>query len=201
VPTHVRARLDKAKAGLDRDDSALVAVLSAGTPHKPGPPDPRRPGFVLREAEAEARYLLAAGVAPERILEEALSLDTVGNAYMLRTIHTDPQPDLRRLVVVTNKWHMERVRAIFSHVFSIPPWQIPYELEFDSDIEDGLPPEVVAVRSEREHKSAVAFRNTAAKTPTLALLHKFMFSDHMAYAAARHTTDHAPVDPVVLKSY
>ena len=54
-----------------------IITLSAGTPHVPPPKDAR--DFPLYEASEGARYLLASGVSPENVLEEKLSLDTLGN--------------------------------------------------------------------------------------------------------------------------
>ena len=44
---------------------------------------------------------------------------TALQAYYLRTTHTDPAR-LRKMVVVTNSWHMPRARAIFDYVFQLP---------------------------------------------------------------------------------
>ncbi len=48
----------------------------------------------------------------ERIWAETASLDTIGNAYFARVIHTDPA-GLRRLLVVNSAFHMPRTRMIF----------------------------------------------------------------------------------------
>ena len=48
-----------------------------------------------------------------------MSLDTIGNAFFLRTIHTDVL-GVRRLLLITNKWHMARAMAIFEAVFALP---------------------------------------------------------------------------------
>ncbi len=84
-----------------------MIVLSGGTPHKPNPLDAR--GFWVSEAASNARYLLALGVSPERVLEESFSLDTLGNAYFARAVHTDVRA-LCRLAVVNNGFHMPRTR-------------------------------------------------------------------------------------------
>ena len=54
------------------------------------------------------------------ILEENLALDTIGNAYFARLLHTDVDPTLRGLAVITNAWHMPRSKAVFEHIFSLP---------------------------------------------------------------------------------
>ena len=47
-------------------------------------------------------------------------MDTIGNAYFARLLHTDVVPHVRRLAIVTNTWHMPRVRAVFDHIFALP---------------------------------------------------------------------------------
>ncbi len=81
------------------------------------------------------------GVDAKHILEESVSLETVGNAYFTRVMHTDIQ-GLRNLCVVNNRWHMPRTRAVFSHVFAVPP-DNKYKLTF-IQVEDGLEKDVCA---------------------------------------------------------
>ena len=57
------------------------------------------------------------------MLEENWSLDTIANAFFLRTIHTDPagwtrleevlEDVYRRLLVINNEFHMPRTEEIF----------------------------------------------------------------------------------------
>ena len=58
------------------------------------------------------------------MIEENTSLDTIGNAYFLRTIHTDVV-GVRRLLLITNKWHMARTLAVFEAVFALPGPPLP----------------------------------------------------------------------------
>ena len=60
-------------------------------------------------------------------MEEGFSLDTLGNAYFLRSTHIDPGR-FTRMVVVTNDWHMGRARAFFEAVFSLA-YQGPDSIE------------------------------------------------------------------------
>ena len=95
-----------------------IVVLSAGTTHKPNPRDVR--GFPVKECTSEAFALKKLGVASDHIYQESVSLDTIGNAYFLRTIHTDPVR-WRRLLVITSEFHMNRTRAIFDWVRTVHP--------------------------------------------------------------------------------
>jgi len=112
LPPWSEARFDQALAGATGAETFVR--LSAATPHLPPPIDSK--GFPVRECEAGARYLLARGVPPERVRMEAISLDTVGNAWFAKLLHVDPA-GWRRLLVVTSEFHMPRTRTIFETVF------------------------------------------------------------------------------------
>ena len=112
----VTARLD---AALKHDaDTAMYLVLSRGTTHKPPPLDAA--GFPVDESMASARYLVARGIAPTRVLLESWSLDTIGNAAFTRLMHSDVR-GWRRILIVTSRSHMPRTKAIFEWVFGLPP--------------------------------------------------------------------------------
>eukprot|EP00440_Ansanella_granifera_P031020 gb/GFBE01033684.1/.p1 GENE.gb/GFBE01033684.1/~~gb/GFBE01033684.1/.p1 ORF type:complete len:167 (+),score=27.71 gb/GFBE01033684.1/:1-501(+) len=165
---------------------------------------PRDPtsGFQVFEAEANARCLIREfAVAPEDVFEENWSLDTIANAYMLRTGHTDAA-GWSRLLVVNNAFHMPRTRAIFEKVFSLTPLPIGrYSLDFVEVPDEGVPADVLASRKEREAKSLEGFRKTSAAMSTMRQMHSFLFRDHMAYASKRLLKDREPVDPTVAASY
>lgn len=88
IPPHVQLRLDKGAELYRAAPRAKIITLSAGTPHKPNPVD--KGGFPVYEAAAGAAYLIRKGIPAGDVLEENLSLDTIGNAYFLRTLHMDP---------------------------------------------------------------------------------------------------------------
>eukprot|EP00435_Cladocopium_sp_Y103_P052680 s25_g16.t1 len=86
----VRRRLSEAAdVYFDRKKSGehvVVVTLSAGTPHKPMPLDPHS-GYQVYEAEASARWLVREHKVPaEDVFEENWSLDTIANAFFLRTL-------------------------------------------------------------------------------------------------------------------
>ena len=79
-PPHTQLRLNKAYELYQQRRNAGGAViipLSGGTPYKPNPVD--KNGFPIWEAAAAAKQLIKMGVAPTDVLEEAFSLDTIGN--------------------------------------------------------------------------------------------------------------------------
>jgi hypothetical protein len=195
---------------------------------QPNPRDER--GFDSRESTVGVRYVLqrtgvlpisdadaAAGVAgpeagwhlidPTHVWEEGLSLDTIGNAFFLRTMHTDPC-GLRQLRVFTNDFHMPRVQGIFDFVFSLPRHDgeavsPPYRMEYVSVPDAGMAADVAAARRERESASLVSFRRQAAEVSTLHGVHAWLFNRHGAYNSQRlcGAKPADVVDPKVLASY
>uniref|UniRef100_A0A7S0IR80 DUF218 domain-containing protein n=1 Tax=Calcidiscus leptoporus TaxID=127549 RepID=A0A7S0IR80_9EUKA len=118
-PPHVAARLEKVLELYEAaaEPKPYVITTAWGTPHKPCPHDAA--GFERHEAEDNARWLLDRGVPPSHLLEESTSLETVGNAYFARLLHTEVR-GLRRLAIVNNRFHMARTKAVFTHVFAVP---------------------------------------------------------------------------------
>lgn len=181
-------------------ESPVVVTLSGGTTHKPMPIDPHS-GYQVYEAEASARWLVREHqVPPEDVFEENWSLDTIANAFFLRTIHTDPS-GWSRLLVISNAFHIQRTREIFLKVFDLPPLNRKYHLEFKEVPDEGIEPAVLEKRREREAKSLTNFREKSASIASMQQMHAFIFQEHMAYASARLTKDREPVDPVVAESY
>ena len=62
-------------------------------------------------------------IKKDRILLECWSFDTIGNAVATRLMHTDIA-DLKRLLIITNKFHIERTKSIFTHIFNLPSGKI-----------------------------------------------------------------------------
>lgn len=183
LPISVRKRLDLA---LERwyeytnmypqAAKPYLIVLSAGTVHRPNYINSG--GWPISEAASEAQYLLEVSeddfkkpIPPELILQEVVSLDTIGNAYFTRVIHTDPML-LRKLHIITSAYHLERTRAIFEFVFSAAAAmshsaaaaaikgvdEFPYNLTFEASSEAEVEPADLEIRKSREGKSLASFR-------------------------------------------
>ena len=84
-------------------------------------------GFQISEAEAAARWLIdEKKVPPEHIVEEAASLDTIGNAFWFRTLHLEPMgfykereedseiciSGRRSVTIFTSRFHYPRTSAL-----------------------------------------------------------------------------------------
>jgi uncharacterized SAM-binding protein YcdF (DUF218 family) len=176
LPLWVEARLN---ASLLISKRRYLACLSFGASNKHPPID--NFGFPVREARAAANYLIANGVKREEILIEEVSLDTIGNAFFTRVIHADPL-GLRRLHVITNKFHAARTEYIFRRVFGIDKARGTV-LTFQSVDDVGLDAETLQHRLEREQKSLLSLKSSVfASLNSLRALHHFIFTNHSAYA-------------------
>ncbi len=175
LPSWVRSRLDLA---CEIHQGERIIALSAGTPHRPPPLDE---GFPIFESTAAARYLISKGVPAARILVEASSYDTIGNAYFARAIHTDPA-GLRNLAVVTSRFHMARARRAFEWIFGLPPLEVPYRLTFFETVDEGLDRNALTARVEKEQAALAALDPVIASIQDLRSLHDWLFQRHSAYA-------------------
>jgi uncharacterized SAM-binding protein YcdF (DUF218 family) len=181
LPPFVLDRLEAARA---LAGEAPIIPLSATTFHCPPPLDAA--GYPMLESVAAARALLARGVPKARIWAETASLDTIGNAFFARAIHTDPA-GLRRLLVVNSAFHMPRTRMVFDWVFGLPPADPPYVLRYHTVPDRGLMAAGLEARRAKEAARMEDLHRTIPRISSLAALHRWFFTEHRAYAAG---TDH-----------
>lgn len=177
LPPWVINRLERAVA---RAGHAAVLTLSAGTTHKPPPLDAR--GFPRFESVEAARFLVAQGVTPERILTETASYDTIGNAYFSRLIHAEPRR-LRRLLVITSDFHMPRTQAIFAWIYGLTPTD-GYSFAFEAVVDDGIDAEALNERRAKEARALADMYALAGRITSLAQFHEWFFTEHRAYATS-----------------
>jgi uncharacterized SAM-binding protein YcdF (DUF218 family) len=177
LPSWVAARFDHALAVCG---NAFLMPLSAGTTHRPPPLDER--GFPITEAAAGARYLVERGIEPGRILLEAASFDTIGNAYFSRVVHVMPR-GFGRLLVITSEFHMPRAEAVFRWVYSLEGPGSPCSVDFLSTPNTGIDDASLHRRMAKESASLELFEGHRSRIGSLAELHHWLFADHAAYAA------------------
>ena len=95
-------RLDKALEYLE-DHPGMTVVVSGGQ----GPEEP------TSEAEAMAAYLVQKGVAPEQIIQEALSHNTFQNmTYSARHLKEAGVDLVDGVLIVSNGFHLTRARML-----------------------------------------------------------------------------------------
>jgi uncharacterized SAM-binding protein YcdF (DUF218 family) len=143
------------------------------------------------ESIVAAKVLLARGVPAARIWAETASLDTIGNAYFARVIHTDPA-GLRRLLVVNSEFHMPRTRMIFDWVFGLPPADLPYVSDYHTVPDQGLTEVGIEARRAKEVTRMEELRRTIPRIASLAALHRWLFTEHRASAAGADPRSDAP---------
>jgi hypothetical protein len=183
LPAWVKPRLDRA-LGLAGD--AWLMPLSAGTPYRPPPLDAR--GFPILEARAGAQYLIECGADPRRILMEASSYDTIGNAYFSRVIHGIPR-GFRRVLVVTSEFHMPRTEAAFRWIWGMAAPGGDCTLEFESVADAGHDAEMLELRRKKERAGLAILEKLRRRIRTFSELHEWVFLEHGMYSAVRRVED------------
>ena len=186
LPPFVLDRLEAAQA---LAGEAPIIPLSAHTFHRAPPLDAA--GYPVLESVAAAQALLTRGVPKARIWAETASLDTIGNAYFARAVHTDPA-GLRRLLVVNSAFHMPRTRMVFDWVFGLPPAEPPYVLDYHTVPDRGLTQAGLEARRAKEAARMEGLRRTIPRIASLASLHRWLFTEHRAYAAGADPLRDAP---------
>jgi uncharacterized SAM-binding protein YcdF (DUF218 family) len=165
-----------------------ILCLSAGTAHVPQLLG--KDGLPVWESTACASYLATNGNIPaSNLFVETTSYDTIGNAFYTRTTHTDIN-GWRRLLIITNEFHMDRTQAIFDWIFGLPAVassnkkQQPYQLFYLQSPNVGLSEEAIVARQEREAASAQTVRDVLKpQYKTLPDVYRFLTQDHSLYTA------------------
>jgi len=152
---------------------------TGGTVHKPPLLD--QEGFPIYEAIIAANYLKKKGVNPKKILPEIMSLDTIGNAYFSRVIHTDPA-GFRNLLIITSKFHMPRTKEAFNWVYSLDSSNEGYSLDFEDVPNEGIDEATLILRETKERESLEQLLKTKNRISTLKDLHTWLYTEHGAYA-------------------
>ena len=145
LPPWGKQRLDRARDLFT--GSEYIISAGAGTTYKPHPLN--QSGFPIYDSFAAARYLFKHGVPKNRLLTETVSLDTIGNLFFTRIIHTDPG-QLYQLAIITSKFQMPRTKLIAHWIFSLPPISTPYQLTFFPVSDQGINPAILKSRKQKE---------------------------------------------------
>jgi uncharacterized SAM-binding protein YcdF (DUF218 family) len=204
-PPHVAARLELALRMYSKAaPKPKIIVSGQGTVYKPSPRDAR--GYCRHECHDNARWLIDHGVPATDILEECVSLDTTGNAIMIRILHTDVRA-LHRLVVITSDWHMPRTRAVCDFVFGLGDEgpHAKYTIEYQSS-SGMLPADVLNARLAKEERDLPRYRGpwqdeVLAYGSGIAAAHSWLFNDNYAHCSGRLLCSRSDPDPILAQSY
>ncbi|EME30890.1 hypothetical protein Gasu2_24740 [Galdieria sulphuraria] len=195
----VKARLERAIEVADR--AQYIIVLSRGTPHKPPPLD--KHGFPVDEATASARFLIQlGGQNPQKIVKDMWSLDTLGNAYFTRFMLCEPLR-LRRLLIITNQFHLERTKYAFESVFSLPGGSecFNFELEFEGVENRNISDRQLRVRMEKEREALEQLKLLFYEVDSIGKLAEYMFIKHGAYSAQDSSSVETHMNPTLTSTY
>jgi uncharacterized SAM-binding protein YcdF (DUF218 family) len=196
-PVYVQRRCDDAAAVVQRRQSpttagetktehrhlsgtALLPVLclSAGTAHLPQLMSAS--GLPVWESTASAAYLEKKYGMSDNVFVETTSYDTVGNAFFSRIGHTEVA-GWKRLLIVTNQFHMARSKAIFDWIFGLDDGN--YHLSYLVSPDVGLSQEALAARAEKEAASLLSVRTLAAQHTSMKQVWAFLNTQHDLYTA------------------
>jgi hypothetical protein len=193
LPPWTVARLERAFSL--KSQSSWFGLLSGGTVHKPPPLD--EDGYPFYESRQAAVFLEKIGIPHNRLLTEISSYDTIGNAYFSRLLIAAPF-GLERLHVITSHFHLARTRAIFQWVFSLAPKNFNFLVSFEAAPDEGLAPEVLKARQEREQHSLEKLQPKLRALTTLNEFQHWLYTEHNAYAVG-HSNETLSADE--LNSY
>lgn len=176
LPDFVINRLDKALEY--KDQTQYYIVSSRNSYHRETMLDENQKA--IDECAIMGNYLLQHDISPNRILMEAWSLDTVGNAYGVLTLHCLPRC-LTNILVITSDFHIQRTEAIFTTIFALYPL-LKFQLRFESSHSN------IKI-SEREKESLEKWREKSLRFKNLQDIHEFMFNHHNAYSIIKSHED------------
>lgn len=165
-----------------------ILTLSAGTAHMPQLLSPD--GLPVWEATASAAYLIEKHRIPkENVYAETSSYDTISNAYFARTSFTEIC-GWRKLLIITNEFHMARSKAIFDWIFhaedklATSNTMDGYELYYLSCENIGLSELALEVRREHEARGEKNVHSKLSKRyPSLKNIFEFLTHHHDFFTA------------------
>jgi hypothetical protein len=176
----VEERLREAKAVYDsarvsgRPDRGMPRII---THNSASPSQSREPSSGV-EADICSKYLVEkCGVPQNDVIVENLSFSLIGNAYFARVLHADAKK-VRHVVVVTNRFQMNRAMAVFSAIFALKP--LPkgrddgYVLSFREAPDRGLDSETLAALHEQESHALRKFEELKHRFTCLSDVHDFL---------------------------
>lgn len=168
-----------------------IITLSAGTAHLPQALS--ADGLPIWESTASAAYLIhKLNVDPKDIFAETTSYDTISNAFFARLNFCDIAR-WKKLLIITNEFHMERTKLIFDWIFHAPLSSASSSTNKDDYLlyylpapDVGLTGSAIQARKEKESKSAVNVKSYLSKKyDTIEAIFEFLTTEHSFYTASK----------------
>jgi uncharacterized SAM-binding protein YcdF (DUF218 family) len=169
-------KIKEANGTGNEQSSTYIVTMCEGIRYSPR--DPRGNRTLRLESQLSAEFLKNLGVNASDLITDDLSLDTMGNAYFLRTTHTDVFK-ARSLVVVTNEFHLTRTKAIFDRIFQLGPFpdgDQDYTLRFEQVKNQSIEPSALKRRHEWERQQLQDFEKVSKEWKDLHDVHAYIFS-------------------------
>ncbi len=170
-----------------------ILTLSAGTAHLPQALS--ADGLPIWESTASAAYLINhLNVKSSDVFSETTSYDTISNAFFARLNFCDIAK-WKKLLIITNEFHMERTKLIFDWIFHAPKSDTDcnndvnssnYELYYLPAPDKGLTKEAIQARKKKESKSASTVKNILSqKYNSIEKVFDFLTTEHSFYTASK----------------
>lgn len=191
----VEDRLDVA-IQLYQQHKCNILCTGGGTYHKP--PLLNQEKYVIHESTACAEYLMTNHVNPEHVMKEWASYDTIASVYFSLLLCVQPQ-NKKRICVITSKFHMERTKQLFNWIFGLHGSYHFIFMEVSNDsIKDK---DMLQERIKREKQSVINVEKLKSKIKSKEDFHKWLFTEHKAYACTFWNEKREPISEKGKDSY
>ena len=192
----VKRRLDLA-VKLHNFSNGNIYCLGGGSYHVP--PILNKKKFTIHESTACAEYLIGKGVKSNKIFKEWSSFDTIANGVFGFNNFIIPLK-LKKIVVITSNFHMNRSKAIFNWINSL--YNNIVEIKFLSVSDKNIDDDLISLRTIKENKSLENLKkNVILKYSSLEEMLNWFYTEHKAYCSTSEIDRIEIIDETTKKTY
>jgi len=182
VNNWVKTRLDSA-IDIYKKNKCYIYCIGGGTYHKI--PILNKYNHVIHESTSCSKYLISNSVSEKFIRKEWASYDTIANGFYSFLNFIIPLK-LKKITVITSKFHMDRVKVIFNFMKKICNNDVDFIF---IETEDNMDSELLALRKEREKKSIKNFELQMKNINNLTDFFNWFYIKHNAYNSSSYKKD------------